>query len=388
LINFFRDYISIIGNLIGIIGMKKIYSLKSTFNSTESQSNISELNQNIELIYNIIYQTFKFFMLKQRYEFKKEALTSTIFYNTNIINKKVKIDCQKVEGLIISLKNAIKKKKSGGSQLLNKDDYIILKDGPDEKIKDSNLELNLQNVSMRKVTIFIDTKFVRNFRGFEERLKVKEKSNLYEEDKEILRCDICSAIAPKAFININNQEKNSLIKRFIFKAQKCWRYTSVIRNSGFSKAVIYDNINKLMDGLNNCVNADDESVAETAKKIRTLLDTAITKSQSLNISTTQIFNEFTNDLIKHIKMQTKHYNRLKKLEKITNDIQDAREEYTNKVSSFNNELEMCKKNLISIQDFGFTITEREEVDKLKSELSVNGKSFPQITGNLLKFKQV
>lgn len=368
--------------------MKLNYKAKSNIESTESQSNLSELNQNIEIIYNIIFNNFKFYMLKQRFEFKKEALTSTIFHNGNLNIKKVKIDIQIIEELIRNLKAALKKKKSGGSQILNKDDFIILKDGPDDKMKNSEFDLNQNKISMRKITIFIDTKFLRNFKGFENRMKTKEKVDLHEEDREILRCEVCSAVVPRAFININNIEKNTLIKRFYFKAQKCWRFTSVIRNSNFSKSVVYDNINKLIENINNCVNAYDNAVAETARKIRTNLDTSITKSQNQNISTAQIFNEFTSDLIKHIKMQIKHYNKLKKLEKITNDIHDAREEYSNRTNSLYNDLELSKKSLIAIQDFGFSITEKEEVDKLRSELSINAKNIAHISANMLKFKQV
>jgi hypothetical protein len=370
--------------------MKLNYKAKSNNESTEGQNNLSELNQNIELIYDIIFNNFKFYMLKQRFEFKKEALTSTIFHNANLNIKKVKIDFQIVEELIRNLKSAIKKKKSGGSQILNKDDFIILKDGPDDKIKDSDSAgLNQNKISIRNVTVFIDTKFLRNFKGFQNRLKAKEKDyDFNEENREILRCEVCSAIVPKAFININNIEKNTLIKRFYFKAQKCWRYTSVIKNPNFSKSVIYDNINKLIDNVNNCAGVQDNAVAEIARKIRAYLDTAITKSQNQNISVEQVFNEFTSDLIKHIKMQIKHYNKLKKWGKITNDIHDAREEYSNRTNALFNDLELSKKSLIAIQDFNFSITEKEEVDKLRSELSINGKNIALIRGDGLKFKQV
>lgn len=378
----------IIGTLIGIIGMKLNYRAKSNLESTESQNNLSELNQNIELIYNIIFNNFKYYMLKQRFEFKKEALTSTIFHNANLTIKKVKIDINDVENLIRDLKNAINKKKSGGSHILNQDEFVILKDGPDDKMKDSDLDINKNKISIRKITIFIDTKFLRNFKGFENRLKTKEKRELNDEEREILRCEVCSAIVPKAFINVNNFEKNSLIKRFYLKGQKCWRYTSVIKNANFSKSVNYDNLNKLIENINNCVNVNDNAVAETARKIRANLDTLITKYQNQNLSTVQIFYDFTADLIKHVKMQIKHYNKLKKLEKITNDINDAREEYLNRTNSLSFDLETSKKSLISIKDFNFSITEKEEVDKLRSELTINAKSISTIKGDGLKFKQV
>ncbi len=371
--------------------MNKTYNSKSSIETNESQNNLSELNQNISLIYNIIFQNFKYQMLKQRFEFKKEVLTSTIFNNANLSPKKVKIDLNVIENLIYNLKNTFKRKRGGRFQHINKDDFTIFRETKEDKI-DKYFKANTLNynnkISVRKITIFIDTKFLRNFKGFENRINIKEKKELHEEDKEILRCEVCSAILPRAFINVNNQNKNSLIKRFYFKARKCWRYTSVIRNSNFSKSIVFDNIYKLIENINNCVKADDSSVADTARKIKTMLETAITKSQSLNLNTALIFQEFTNDLIKQIKMQIKHYNKLKKLEKITNDIHDAREEYTIKSSAFNNDLEQGKNSLISIKEFNFSITEKEEVFKLKSELSINGRNIANIDAKSLKFKQV
>jgi len=340
--------------------MNKTYNSKSSIETNESQNNLSELNQNISLIYNIIFQNFKYQMLKQRFEFKKEVLTSTIFNNANLSPKKVKIDLNVIENLIYNLKNTFKRKRGGRFQHINKDDFTIFRETKEDKI-DKYFKANTLNynnkISVRKITIFIDTKFLRNFKGFENRINIKEKKELHEEDKEILRCEVCSAILPRAFINVNNQ-------------------------------IVFDNIYKLIENINNCVKADDSSVADTARKIKTMLETAITKSQSLNLNTALIFQEFTNDLIKQIKMQIKHYNKLKKLEKITNDIHDAREEYTIKSSAFNNDLEQGKNSLISIKEFNFSITEKEEVFKLKSELSINGRNIANIDAKSLKFKQV
>ncbi len=327
-------------------------------------------------------------MLKQRLEFKKEALTSTIFHNAKLNIKKIKIDISVVEDLIRNLKAALKKNSNGSSLILNKDEFTILKEGPDDKMKDSELDFNQNKISMRKITIYIDTTFLRNFKGFDNRLKAKEKNDLDEKQREIMRCNICSAVVPRAFIISNNYDKNTLIKRFYDKAQKCWGFTSVIRNPNFSKSIQYDNINKLKENINKCLKVDDNEVAETARKIIENLETAIMKSQNQNISTAQDFNDFTSDLIKHVKKQIKHYNKLKKLDKISNDIHDARGEYSNMTNALYHDLEMSKKSLISIQEFGFFMSEKQEVDKLRSELSINGKSIGKISGNMLKFKQV
>lgn len=369
--------------------MKKTYNIKTgSLDNNENVSNISELNSNIDLIYNIIYNNFKFYMLKQRYEFKKEVLTSMIFNNSNLNIKKVIIEVEVVENLLKNLRKAIalKSAKGGGSQILNTKYFNVFTEENElaEKARE-NQNKSSDIKSQKKITLYIDTKFLRNYKGFITKITLSEDSNFNYKDKQLIRCDVCAAIVPKCFVNVKGDiEKYSLIKKFLYKGKKLWNFTNVLKHKKFPKNVAYDSINKIKESLeqfrDECDDYDiDDYISEAAGKLHSYL----LHTPYLDLE------KFTNEIIKHIKMQIKHYNKLKKFDKITNDIQDAIDEYETKSKTLEKDLDSSITNLKRIQEFNFTICDnKEEIEKLKSELSINGKSIRKLDSTDLKYRQV
>lgn len=380
--------------------MKKNYQAKSDSNN-DGQASLNELNQNIDFIYSIISKNFKESMLKTRFEFKKEILTSTIFNNSTISVKRVKIESNTIQNLLYSLRRAIKIKtdsNTGSINLLNNTDYKILSNEVDFDQEENNKK-NEENKgpknksekdNIKKITLFINTKYIQNYAGFLKRLKVKEGSNSFNsEETDLFRCNICSAILPKIFIKMTDESKNMIIKRFYQKAQKCWNYTMVFRHPKFSKAIIYDEIAKVTGQLNNLTNISEQTIADTAKRIKSYLDTVSGKNSQNHAA---ILEEFTKDVVKHVRMQIKHFNKIKKLDKIINDIEDATREFTSKTQLLRSDLEESIRSFEHLQEFHFKKTDigggNDETEKLKSELTINSKSLDKLEGKCLKFKQV
>lgn len=383
--------------------MKKNYQAKGDTNNDGSTS-LNELNQNIDFIYSIISKDFKESMLKTRFEFKKEILTSTIFNNSSLSVKTVKIESITIQNLLLSLRKAIKIKmdsNSGSINLLNNLEYRVLNNEVDSEVDDKPkveekvfpLSLDKKKTvkdNIKKITLFINTKFIHNYSGFLKRLKVKEGStNFISEESDLFRCNFCSAILPKIFIKITDESKNLIIKRFYQKAQKCWNYTMVFRHPKFAKNKIYDTLDKLFEQLGHLSNISETVIADTSKQMKSYLDTASAKqlSQSNNI-----LEEFTKDVVKHVRMQIKHYNKIKKLEKIINDIEDATREFNAKTELFKLDLNESIKSFKNLQEFHFRKTDlgvgNDETEKLKSELTINSKYIDKLENKVLKFKQV
>jgi hypothetical protein len=377
--------------------MKKNYQLKVDSNN-DGQTSLNELNQNIDFIYNIISKNFKESMLKTRFEFKKEILTTLIFNNSTHATKKIKIESYVVNNLLINLRRAISLKmqsNSGSINLLNNMDYKILNiDNDKEESEDLNDSEKSKGKGMsekdniKKITLFINTKFLQNYPGFIKRLIVKENSSSFMSDEnELFRCSFCSSILPKIFIKMTDESKNSIIKSFYQKAQKCWEYTMVFRHPKFLKNIVYDDIGKIMDQLTNLSTISESKIADTSKRMKSFLENALQKVQNQN----NIKEEFTKDVIKHVRMQIKHYNKTKKLDRIMNDIEDATREFNTKTDLLKNDLCESIDYLKNIQDFHFKNTDfsqQNETEKLKTELTIIKKSIDKLERKDLKFKQV
>jgi hypothetical protein len=375
--------------------MKKNYQVKGDSNNG-GQTSLNELNQNIDFIYNIIAKNFKESMLKTRFEFKKEILTTLIFNNSSISTKKIKIESNIIQNLLINLRRAIKIKidsNSGSINLLNNTDYRIL-DNVVDKVEGDDLnsekpqsKRKAEKDTIKKITLFINTKYLQNYKGFIKRLIVKENSSSFLSDEnELFRCNFCSSILPKMFIKMTDESKNTIIKAFNQKAQKCWEYTMVFRHPKFLKSIQYDDIEKLMEQLTNLSVISETKIADTSKRMKSFLETSLQKVQNQN---NNILDEFTKDVIKHVRMQIKHYNKIKKLDRIINDIDDATREYNTKTELLKNDLSESIDYLKNIQEFQFKNTDlKNDTEKLKSELTINSKSIDRLEKKDLKFKQV
>ena len=378
--------------------MKKQYNFKNTSEFNDSLPLIMDLNNKIDSIYTIIFNNFKFNMVSYRYEFKKEVFTSLIFNNSSLGIKKIKVDIEVVEKLTKFLRHsceiAANKGSGGAHKFFNRDNYNIFK----ETLIDVNEELqNKDNIFtkniQKKITIYIDIKFLKDIKSFNEKYKYNElKNNSKTDDDIITRCDVCSAIVPKLFVSMNSDsKKNLIIKRFFLKGIKNWRFTSVFRLNKFPKDQNIDNIDKLSECLNVIISDKnmDNNIHDSAKKINMQLEDQLGRlGEGFS---KEIFNSFSRDLIKHIKYQIKHFNKLNKMGKIINDINDAEEDYFNKSTSYLNDVNNSLNSLIKITDLRFTLPEKCEEDKLKAELTMNNKKpseFDYDKIELLKFQPV